>query len=58
MDQTLETWQPKPSGARLMLRIDLGQQDVEIIAPDGHIYDIAIDHDGAPHLVRIDKETE
>lgn len=41
-----------------MLRIDLGQNDVEVIAPNGHIYDILIDQHGTPALVRIDNETE
>jgi hypothetical protein len=52
-------WQPRPSGARLMLRIDLGQNDVEIVAPDGGVYELIVDTAGHPVLVKIaQKETE
>ena len=48
-----QNWQPQPSGARLILRIDLNQNDVEVLAPDGGVYDLIVDKDGHPALVRI-----
>ena len=44
---------PSNSRAGLVMRIDIGQNDVEIRAPNGDIYDVLIDEQGAPHLIKV-----